>query len=154
MDNDKTKGRPNARQGASASSSGAASAATSTASGGQQHGQQPPASHPAGTSSRSSHAPKATAKTSTGPFEWPTSSEHYQLVNRVGQGAFASVWMARIVTVSNDDDAAVEREEEVQECAIKIMDLEHVNINISGELRLSHDLEELERPAMPETMYS
>jgi len=133
MDNDKTIGRTNARQGASASSSGAASAATSTASGGQQHGQQPPASHPAGTSSRSSHAPKATAKTSTGPFEWPTSSEHYQLVNRVGQGAFASVWMARIVTVSNDDDAAVEREEEVQECAIKIMDLEHVNINISGE---------------------
>lgn len=155
MDNDRTIGRANARQGASASSSGvaaSASAASSAAAASASGGQQPPAS-PAGKSSRPSHAdhagaPKTTAKASAAPLEWPTSSDHYQLMNRVGQGAFASVWRARIVTVSNDDDA-VEREEEVQECAIKIMDLEHVNINISGELRLSHDLEDLERLSMP-----
>jgi serine/threonine protein kinase len=63
-----------------------------------------------------------------GPFEWPTNASHYQLINRVGQGAFASVWKARIIDSSKGED----NEDGVQ-CAIKIMDLEHVNINISGE---------------------
>ena len=62
-----------------------------------------------------------------GPFEWPTNANHYQFMNRVGQGAFASVWSARII-----DTNQRENDEGVQ-CAIKIMDLEHVNINISGE---------------------
>ncbi|EJK43731.1 hypothetical protein THAOC_37798 [Thalassiosira oceanica] len=155
MDNDRTIGRANARQGASASSSGvaaSASAASSAAAASASGGQQPPAS-PAGKSSRPSHAdhagaPKTTAKASAAPLEWPTSSDHYQLMNRVGQGAFASVWRARIVTVSNDDDA-VEREEEVQECAIKIMDLEHVNINISGRNCLNLESAELMKSFFP-----
>jgi hypothetical protein len=79
-------------------------------------------------------------------FEWPTNADHYQLINRIGQGAFASVWRARIIRSRNADDnnnendegdntAAVEsnKTDEIH-CAIKIMDLEHVNINISGEL--------------------
>lgn len=65
------------------------------------------------------------------PFEWPTSASHYQLINRVGQGAFASVWRAHII---NSGDKGEAGEEEGVQCAIKIMDLEHVNINISGEL--------------------
>jgi serine/threonine protein kinase len=66
--------------------------------------------------------------TSGGPFEWPTNANHYRLINRVGQGAFASVWRARIVDSSTESE-----DDEGVQCAIKIMDLEHVNINISGE---------------------
>ena len=67
-------------------------------------------------------------------FEWPTNASHYQLMNRIGQGAFASVWRARIRrrTKINDDEAAETETAEIH-CAIKIMDLEHVNININGE---------------------
>jgi hypothetical protein len=50
----------------------------------------------------------------------------------VGQGAFASVWRARIVDDSRDTEKVADNEG--VQCAIKIMDLEHVNINISGEL--------------------
>lgn len=67
-------------------------------------------------------------------FEWPTNASHYQLMNRIGQGAFASVWRARIRrrTKISDDEAAETETAEIH-CAIKIMDLEHVNININGE---------------------
>jgi len=70
-----------------------------------------------------------------GPFEWPTNADHYQLINRIGQGAFASVWRARIRRrIKNDDDVntdGAEKQTAEIHCAIKIMDLEHVNINIS-----------------------
>ena len=73
-----------------------------------------------------------------GPFEWPTNADHYQLINRIGQGAFASVWRARIRRrIKNDGENNVGTESSKKpveiHCAIKIMDLEHVNINISGE---------------------
>lgn len=74
-----------------------------------------------------------------GSFEWPTNADHYQLINRIGQGAFASVWRARIRRqIKNDDDGGAEKEETAEiHCAIKIMDLEHVNINISGEYHVN-----------------
>lgn len=80
-----------------------------------------------------------------GAFEWPTNSDNYQLINRIGQGAFASVWRARIIRRSNSRSSISDEDEEGKDnsgrvnktdeihCAIKIMDLEHVNINISGE---------------------
>lgn len=84
---------------------------------------------------------------SSSSFEWPTNADHYQLINRIGQGAFASVWRARIIRSRNntDDnnnendegdntDAVESNKTDEIHCAIKIMDLEHVNINISGEL--------------------
>ena len=84
---------------------------------------------------------------SSSSFEWPTNADHYQLINRIGQGAFASVWRARIIRSRNADDNNNENDEgdntdavvesnktDEIHCAIKIMDLEHVNINISGEL--------------------
>lgn len=67
-----------------------------------------------------------------GTFDWPTSAEHYQLINRVGQGAFASVWRARLIDNTGKPVEEKACDEDIQ-CAIKIMDLEHVNINISGE---------------------
>lgn len=66
------------------------------------------------------------------PPSWPTSAHRYRLINRVGQGAFASVWRARIV----GDNVDTEEYNEGRQCAIKIMDLEHVNSNIGGEWRI------------------
>ena len=75
-------------------------------------------------------------------FTWPTSYEYYELSNRIGQGAFASVWRARIKRQPKVDgdknneiygnEEGTNNNEQRVECAIKIMDLEHVNINISG----------------------
>lgn len=62
--------------------------------------------------------------------QWPTNADQYELVNRIGQGAFASVWKAR--RRRNDHAAGNDNDEgEAPTCAVKIMDLEHVNINIS-----------------------
>jgi hypothetical protein len=85
-----------------------------------------------------SHPLVYTTTTTGGPFEWPTNADHYQLINRIGQGAFASVWRADIIRRTKNDDENNEGAEKNKtaeiHCAIKIMDLEHVNINISGEL--------------------
>jgi serine/threonine protein kinase len=88
--------------------------------------QQTPCSRPTAAVERR----QTSAGSGGGPFEWPTNASHYQLINRVGQGAFASVWKARIIDSSKGED------DDGVQCAIKIMDLEHVNINISGELLL------------------
>jgi hypothetical protein len=86
-------------------------------------------------------------------FQWPTSADCYELGNRIGRGAFASVFAARIRRRTNATVVVEEEEEEEEgrqrrdhadarlggkdeedvECAVKIIDLEHVNINISGE---------------------
>ena len=71
---------------------------------------------------------------------WPTTADKYELIDRIGQGAFASVWRARIAgrrprTTAADDEGADDERGAAGEgdCAIKIMDLEHVNVNIGGE---------------------
>jgi len=61
-----------------------------------------------------------TAKESS--TEWPTESATYELIGKIGQGAFASVWRAR----SKTDE---------RECAIKVLNLDHVDSNLS-EIRL------------------
>ncbi len=68
----------------------------------------------------------------SGVINWPTSADLYQLQNKIGQGAFASVWRAKIKTNDSCKEGD-ETEDDGVYCAIKIMDLEHVNINISGE---------------------
>ncbi len=98
-----------------------------------------------------------------GSFQWPTSAEYYQLTNRIGQGAFATVWGGRIkrksgaivrkvqeITIIEGSSGGCDnynyqeghqqhnhhqQQQQVVDCAIKIMDLEHVNININ-DLRL------------------
>lgn len=128
MDSDRTIGRTNVRSpksdavpSSSAREPLAPSAAPSSAAA------PPPPPPPPATSSATS-----TPAASGGGFQWPTSAEHYRLGDRIGQGAFASVWRATVKRrksggAGDDDDGR-----EV-ECAIKVMDLEHVNINISGE---------------------
>jgi serine/threonine-protein kinase OSR1/STK39 len=49
--------------------------------------------------------------------DWPTSPEEYQLVKKIGHGAFAKVYVAKCLTKNVD-------------CAIKVMDLEKVTSNL------------------------
>jgi serine/threonine-protein kinase OSR1/STK39 len=55
------------------------------------------------------------------PEEWPTSSSHYQLVGKIGVGAFATVYRAK-----TDDN---------RQCAVKVLNLDHVDSNLA-EIRL------------------
>ena len=61
------------------------------------------------------------------PPEWPTDPAQYELIEKIGQGAFASVWKANARNPSS--------EEEKRECAIKVLNLDHVDSNLS-EIRL------------------
>ena len=129
MDNDKTIGRGNT-SGSSPVRSTPTAAISSNTNDTPQNNPLPPPTTP----------PLTTTATTTNPNNntvWPTVYNQYELSNRIGQGAFASVWRARIKNPSldKDDDGACDEQKQQQvECAIKIMDLEHVNINISGEL--------------------
>ena len=129
MDNDKTIGRGNI-SGSSPVRSTPTVAVSSNTLTPQNNPLPPPSTTP---------PPQTTtvATNNNNNTVWPTVYNQYELSNRIGQGAFASVWRARIknTSLSNNDDGACGGEQQQQqvECAIKIMDLEHVNINISGE---------------------
>ena len=62
-----------------------------------------------------------------GAEDWPTDASGYALSERIGQGAFATVWRARARRRDGGDGAL---------CAVKVMDLEHVNSNLGGECPL------------------
>jgi serine/threonine-protein kinase OSR1/STK39 len=57
------------------------------------------------------------------PSEWPADPAAYQLLGKIGQGAFASVWKATTVTADHRD------------CAVKVLNLDHVDTNLA-EIRL------------------
>jgi serine/threonine-protein kinase OSR1/STK39 len=61
------------------------------------------------------------------PTDWPTDPSLYELIGKIGQGAFASVWKA---DTKSDGDKDKQRE-----CAIKVLNLDHVDSNLS-EIRL------------------
>ena len=67
--------------------------------------------------------------TSTAPpagAEWPMDATKYDLTGKIGQGAFASVWRASTeVTVPSE-----ERKQQPEECAIKVLNLDHVDSNL------------------------
>jgi len=137
MDNDKTIGRGNTSGSSPVRSTPTAAVSSNTIDTPQNNPLPPPSTTP----------PPTTTATTTNPNNntvWPTVYNQYELSNRIGQGAFASVWRARIKNTSlsknNDDDGACDEKQQQQqvECAIKIMDLEHVNINISGEFFFEH----------------
>jgi serine/threonine-protein kinase OSR1/STK39 len=60
------------------------------------------------------------------PADWPTDPSLYELIGKIGQGAFASVWKA---DTKSDDD------KKKRECAIKVLNLDHVDSNLN-EIRL------------------
>ena len=138
MDNDKTIGRTNVRSGSGAAASALShSSSYASSSPGTTNNNQPaavPLGAPSSSSSAAAPPPPPSITSPGGTFQWPTSADSYSLSERIGQGAFASVWSARIKTSAGGGESKGEEDGEGQvECAIKIMDLEHVNINISGE---------------------
>ena len=56
------------------------------------------------------------------PHVWATDSDSYELIGKIGQGAFASVWRAL-------------QKSDGRECAIKVLNLDHVDSNLN-EIRL------------------
>lgn len=93
-------------------------------------------------------ATTAASVAAVGP-SWPVDYNAYKLIGKVGQGAFASVWRAECSNVpesiekngQQQDGIAGEGTETKEEvkmlCAIKILDLEHVDTNFGGELRIA-----------------
>jgi len=74
--------------------------------------------------------------------EWPTDPSQFRLKTKIGHGAFASVWRASTTVVSlakDESDANQQQEPEKREipveCAIKVLNLDHVDSNLS-EIRL------------------
>ena len=85
--------------------------------------------------------------------EWPTDPSQFQLKTKIGHGAFASVWRASTTVVylaaaaklkssdENNDGGSDESNQEREkceipvECAIKVLNLDHVDSNLS-EIRL------------------
>lgn len=66
--------------------------------------------------------PAAVATSARTGEPWATDPQAYQLIGKIGQGAFASVWKAK-----QKDDG--------KECAVKVLNLDHVDSNLS-EIRL------------------
>lgn len=81
-------------------------------------------------------AEAAPSSSSVVPYgvEWPTDASLYDLSGKIGQGAFASVWRAS-TTVTLPELAGDSDDKQQQECAIKILNLDHVDSNLS-EIRL------------------
>ena len=52
--------------------------------------------------------------------EWPANHECYELISKIGFGAFATVWRAKNLLNGHP-------------CAIKIIDLENIDTNFVGE---------------------
>ena len=84
---------------------------------------------------------------------WPVDYNSYTILGKVGQGAFASVWRAECVfdktvedetqtggnlevspvTANHEKGEGGSSAEDRELCAIKVLDLEHVDTNFSGE---------------------
>ncbi|KAL7576974.1 hypothetical protein ACA910_006729 [Epithemia clementina (nom. ined.)] len=76
-------------------------------------------------------------------FDWPTDSQSYQLLGKIGRGAFATVWKAvpkttlattSAAAVAQQHAAAAAGSEQPQsplyECAVKILNLDHVDSDL------------------------
>lgn len=83
------------------------------------------------------------ASSTVEPIEWPTDSKKYQLTGKIGQGAFAAVWRARAMSEFHprDTTATTSAENTTSEdsaelslsldCAIKVLNLDHVDSNLT-----------------------
>lgn len=70
---------------------------------------------------------------------WPTEHDAYELLGKIGYGAFATVWRAhsKIKTTKKKNDDCIDSESTAMTktgplCAIKIINLEHIDTNFVG----------------------
>jgi serine/threonine-protein kinase OSR1/STK39 len=61
-------------------------------------------------------------------FAWPTEASGYDLISKIGQGAFATVYLGRLTAKQPTPDAPTEAETEV---AVKILNLDHVDSDLA-----------------------
>jgi serine/threonine-protein kinase OSR1/STK39 len=78
------------------------------------------------------------------PAEWPTDPNSYDLIGKIGQGAFATVWKAQLTnttttttdtTTTSQDASANASVNTAAVCAVKVLNLDHVDTNLA-EIRL------------------
>ena len=75
--------------------------------------------------------------------EWPMDASHYELLGKIGQGAFATVWGARTKEISVDNsqgtpgttDEGQQQQQQPRYCAVKVLELDHIDSNLA-EIRL------------------
>ena len=71
-------------------------------------------------SGNSSDNDKKKPTSTDGPITWPANAHSYDLLHKIGQGAFASVYRANCKPTDLSCEGS---------CAIKILDLEHIDTN-------------------------
>lgn len=74
----------------------------------------------------------AAAASGAAPAEWPTDASHYELMGKIGQGAFATVWGAR---TKLEDGNNGEPQQPQRYCGVKVLNLDHIDSNLA-EIRL------------------
>jgi serine/threonine-protein kinase OSR1/STK39 len=68
--------------------------------------------------------------------EWPADPSMYQLISKIGQGAFATVWKANML-VSRPVNSEVEPPSTATvTCAVKVLNLDHADSSNLAEIRL------------------
>jgi len=77
--------------------------------------------------------PNESDAAATAAAEWPTDPSLYELVGKIGQGAFAIVWKATLTTSQSEGEQADQVTKHV--CAVKVLNLDHVDTNLA-EIRL------------------
>lgn len=82
----------------------------------------------------SSGNPSATTMSS--PQDWPADPSLYQLISKIGQGAFATVWKAHRL-MSRTSNAELEPPpSSMVTCAVKVLNLDHADSSNLAEIRL------------------
>ena len=69
-------------------------------------------------------------------YQWPTDAKSYELISKIGQGAFASVFRAKCLAAQQQPPPQQQQNGPISSqvelyCAIKILDLEHFDTNLA-----------------------
>lgn len=78
----------------------------------------------------------ATMPSSSNPQDWPADPTMYQLISKIGQGAFATVWKAhRLASRAVNSEVDTPSTATVT-CAVKVLNLDHADSSNLAEIRL------------------
>jgi serine/threonine-protein kinase OSR1/STK39 len=73
---------------------------------------------------------------SSSPQEWPADPSMYQLISKIGQGAFATVWKAHRLVSRALNAEAEPPSTTTMTCAVKVLNLDHADSSNLAEIRL------------------
>ena len=81
--------------------------------------------------------PPADAPLSSSEFQWPTDATGYELVSKIGQGAFATVYLGKtkttttMMTDADETPSSSSSSSTNMTCAVKILNLDHVDSDLA-----------------------